>query len=138
MWLRSGYTEKGRDGCRVPIPWTVEGPSYGFGSDGSWLPQPEGWGELSVEAQDGVAGSTLELYRTATRIRAELLTGDEAMRWHDSAEGTLVFERGSGVVVCINCSDAPMDLPPGEVLVSSVDVSDGVLPADAAAWVLPT
>ena len=29
---------------------------YGFGPDGgSWLPQPDGWAELSVEAQDGVA-----------------------------------------------------------------------------------
>jgi alpha-glucosidase len=29
VWERSGHEEKGRDGCRVPIPWTVDGPSAG-------------------------------------------------------------------------------------------------------------
>ncbi len=51
----------GRDGCRVPLPWTTDGPdtSYGFSPAGAapaWLPQPPGWGDLSVQAQTGRAG----------------------------------------------------------------------------------
>ncbi|MFV2119442.1 glycoside hydrolase family 13 protein, partial [Streptomyces sp. Act-28] len=60
-----------RDGCRVPIPWTRDGSSYGFGPGGSWLPQPEGWGALSVAAQTGDPASTLELYRAALAVRRE-------------------------------------------------------------------
>ncbi len=45
----------GRDGCRVPIPWSGEEPPFGFGpgSGQPWLPQPAGWAKLSVAAQDG-------------------------------------------------------------------------------------
>ena len=64
IWERSGHTVRGRDSARVPIPWTREGPSLGFGSGPPWLPPPSSWSELSVEAQDGVDGSTLELYRS--------------------------------------------------------------------------
>ena len=71
VWTRSGHTEKGRDGCRVPIPWTSGGDSAGFGSNGSWLPQPDGWGERSVEAQDGDNTSMLALYRAALRLRRD-------------------------------------------------------------------
>ena len=38
-WVRSGHTNRGRDGCRVPVPWTAadgRGPSYGF-NDGCRL-----------------------------------------------------------------------------------------------------
>ncbi len=54
-FFRASGQDGFRDGCRVPIPWTVEGTSYGFGSGGSWLPQPATWGAPSVEAQTGVA-----------------------------------------------------------------------------------
>ena len=69
IWERSGHRVRGRDGCRVPIPWTRTGPSLGFGTGGPWLPQPDSWTDLSVEAQQGVAGSVLELYRTALALR---------------------------------------------------------------------
>ncbi|MGH3414276.1 MAG: glycoside hydrolase family 13 protein, partial [Marmoricola sp.] len=72
-WTRPGHTDKGRDGCRVPIPWTPDGPSYGFGSGTAHLPQPEWFGPLSVASQDADPGSTLNLYRTALRLRRELL-----------------------------------------------------------------
>ena len=56
IWERSGHQVRGRDGCRVPIPWTRSGPSLGFGSGAPWLPQPPSWSELSVEAQQGGRG----------------------------------------------------------------------------------
>ncbi|MFB6579614.1 alpha-amylase family glycosyl hydrolase [Streptomyces sp. NPDC056402] len=58
-----------RDGCRVPLPWSGAEPPYGFGPAGSWLPQPAGWGGLSVAAQTGDPHSTLELYRAALELR---------------------------------------------------------------------
>ena len=55
-WVRSGHTERGRDGCRVPIPWEADAPSYGFGpADASWLPQPPIWAEYALDRQRGRA-----------------------------------------------------------------------------------
>jgi alpha-glucosidase len=136
VWVRSDRTEKGRDGCRVPLPWKPEGPSFGFGEGGSWLPQPEGWGGFSVAVQDGVAGSTLELYRRALELRRDLLTGDEGLVWLDLGEDVLAFERSHSVVCVVNFSEAAVRLPPGEVLVSSAPIDAHGLASDAAAWVL--
>ena len=80
IWLRTGNTLKGRDGCRVPLPWDADGDSYGFGSGGGWLPQPAGFAPLSVARQLGDPDSTLELYRRALRLRHELQT-EEALEW---------------------------------------------------------
>ena len=135
VWERSGHTEKGRDGCRVPIPWTVDGPSAGFGSNGSWLPQPEGWGEWSVEAQDGVAGSTLEMYRRALRVRAESLVHDTDLEWIDHGAEVLAFRRGSGVTCIVNLGEASIELPRGEVLMASGEIEAGRLRPDDAVWI---
>src|SRR3990170_8298616 len=42
IWSRSGHTIRGRDGCRVPLPWAGDEPPFDFGPEGSrpWLPQP--------------------------------------------------------------------------------------------------
>ena len=64
--------------------------SYGFGAGGSWLPQPDGWGELSVEAQTGDPDSTLELYRTRARgcaASTPALGAGDAVEWLDGARG---------------------------------------------------
>lgn len=129
-----------RDGCRVPIPWTRGGSSYGFGSGGSWLPQPEVWGELSVEAQLGVPGSTLELYRTALAVRREQpsLGAGDRVEWLDAPEGVLAFRRGEFVCVA-NTTGEPVTVPSyGRLLVASteVTVADGAtsVPADTTTW----
>ena len=66
-----GHKDKGRDGCRVPLPWTRHGPSCGFSAVAGWLPQPPGWGgtrcrcsattrldPAAVRAAPGCAGSS--------------------------------------------------------------------------------
>ncbi|MFJ1597521.1 glycoside hydrolase family 13 protein [Streptomyces sp. NPDC088261] len=136
MWERTGHGQKGRDGCRVPLPWTREGSSYGFGAGGSWLPQPDGWGERSVEAQTGRAGSFLELYRTALSLRRDFL-GDERFTWLPSAPGELAFRKGAGLVCRVNLSDhpVPLSVPDGaEPLLASDPLPDGHLPPDTAVW----
>ncbi|MFI0787241.1 glycoside hydrolase family 13 protein [Streptomyces lydicus] len=137
VWTRSGGRLKGRDGCRVPLPWQRGGSSYGFGSGGSWLPQPPGWGELSVAAQQGVPGTPLELYRTALRLRRRLVA-DEALEWvgdsRTAADGVLHFRRTGGWSCVTNLSGEPRPLPPGELLVSSAPVSGAQLPPWTTAW----
>ncbi|MFJ8982815.1 glycoside hydrolase family 13 protein [Streptomyces sp. NPDC102282] len=144
-YFRAAGQDGYRDGCRVPIPWTTTGPSYGFGTGGSWLPQPEAWASLSVEAQTGQAGSTLEMYRSALAVRSAhpALGAADNLRWCDSAQDVLVFERaldGGPVFTCtVNLTGAPITLtPPGRLLLASASVSLGpdhvVLPSDATAW----
>ncbi|MFE3598262.1 glycoside hydrolase family 13 protein [Streptomyces sp. NPDC059096] len=140
MWERTGRTVKGRDGCRVPLPWTVSGTSHGFGPGGSWLPQPADWGAYSVEAQTGRPGSFLELYRTALTVRRGF-RGDERFVWLPSAEGELAFRKGAGLECRVNFSDVPVPLPAGAVplLGSEAPERDGVtgaplLAPDTAVW----
>ncbi|MEV7071922.1 glycoside hydrolase family 13 protein [Streptomyces sp. NPDC091972] len=134
IWEQTGRVRKGRDGCRVPLPWTRSGPSYGFGAGGSWLPQPQWFAEYAVEAQDGVEGSTLELYRTALRLRRKLLQGEE-LTWTDPGpDGVLDFVRHEGWRCVANLSDAAVPLPPGEVLMTSGPLEDGLLGPDTTAW----
>src|SRR5690606_35899537 len=83
-WERSGHTERGRDGCRVPMPWEAGSTAYGFGpSWQTWLPQPEVYGALAVDRQTGVPGSTLELYRSLLRHRRERGLGLGEPTWLD-------------------------------------------------------
>ena len=135
-WENSGHELKGRDGCRVPLPWTVDGPSFGFGGGAPWLPQPEWFGALSVEAQQGVAGSTLELYRAALAARNTHMRNDEQLEWLDLGDEVIAFRRGSGAVCVVNFGTSPVALPPGEVIVATTTVTDG-LPTDATAWIVP-
>ncbi|MGQ4399953.1 alpha-amylase family glycosyl hydrolase [Streptomyces hayashii] len=135
VWEQTGRVRKGRDGCRVPLPWTTTGPSYGFGAAGAWLPQPPVFARYAVAAQDGVAGSTLELYRTALRLRRKLLQGEELVWARQSPPGVLSFARHDGWRCVTNLSDASVPSPPGEVLLSSAPLGDdGLLPPDTTVW----
>ena len=132
-WERSGHTDRGRDGERVPIPWAGEAPPYGFSSsEATWLPMPEGWARLTVAAQRADAGSTLQLYREALRLRPGF--AGARFDWLDSPAGCLAFTRGD-VTVQLNAGDdaAPL-LGAGEVLLASGPLRDGVLPPDTAVW----
>ncbi|XVV36194.1 glycoside hydrolase family 13 protein [Streptomyces sp. CA-100214] len=134
IWEQTGHVRKGRDGCRVPLPWTTEGPSYGFGAGAAWLPQPPVFSGYSVQAQDGVADSTLELYRTALRLRRKLLDG-ESLTWSDDVPaGVLQFDRTDRWRCVTNLTGATVDLPAGEVLLSSSPLDGGRLGPDTTVW----
>jgi alpha-glucosidase len=128
LFFHSGGARKGRDGSRVPMPWTTTGPGFGFTVSEPWLPMPEQFGPQSVGAQSDDPTSTLELYRFALGHRP---TGD--FEWLDGPSGTLVFRRGD--VVCLVNVDAPtLALPSGDLVVASERVPDGLAPGTAA-WV---
>ena len=135
---------RGRDGCRVPLPWSTQGaPGYGFTSGEPWLPTPPGWGDRSVEAEERDPSSTLNLYREALRLRRSLVaTGERSLRWLSAPEQCLAFVRGgrqpmAGVV---NMGEVEEEVAVrGDVLLASgpgVGATGGhlTLPASTAAW----
>jgi alpha-glucosidase len=139
-WERSGRTVRGRDGCRVPLPWSGAEPPFGFSlapaSAQPWLPHPPAWKDHTAEAQTGDPGSTLELYRAALRIRREHpALGDGTLGWLDSPEGTLLFARDPGFVCAVNLSADPLGLPPNaEVLLATGPLEGDSLGQNTAAW----
>ena len=143
IWERSGHAVRGRDGCRVPMPWSGDAPPFGFSSSAStWLPQPAAWGPLTAERQAGDPASMLSLYRAALRLRRQhRALGRGGLRWVSSnAPDVLVLDlvvAAETVRVIANFGAAPVALPEGEVLLASLPLEDGRLPGESAAWVLP-
>lgn len=132
VWVMSGNTSKGRDGCRVPLPWTPDGSSFGFGDGGAWLPQPPHFGALSAASQTGDGASSLELHRAAIALRRELLLGNEQIDWLDLGDDVIAFDRPG--LRCVVNFGAPIPMPAGELLLASVQVDGDLLPTDAAVW----
>ena len=126
-------TEKGRDGCRVPLPWNGDGPSYGFGPGPATLPQPAWFASYAVDVQEGRPDSTLALYRSALTLRRGLQAGP-GFTWLRSPDAVLVFERTGGWVCAANFDVEPVELPPGEALLASGPLDDGRLPPGTTAW----
>jgi alpha-glucosidase len=145
---RTGGRLIGRDGCRVPLPWTRAGADFGFSETASsappWLPQPAEWGRYSVEAQLVDQDSFLSLYRAALRLRRDHpALGRGTLRWLDGPDapqgaGLLCFAREPGFIFALNLGDAPVPLPPHRdiLLASEPDPlgGDGRLPRDVAVW----
>jgi alpha-glucosidase len=123
IFERTGGERKGRDGCRVPIPWTRELPER------SWLPVPAAWSEKSVEAQLEADSSFLALHRRALELRPR-----GGFAWRESPPGTLVFDRG-GTTVAVNVDAESLSLPEGRVLLASEPGLDTALPPGTAAWI---
>ena len=122
IFKRTRGERKGRDGSRVPLPWTSDLPTL------SWLPVPASWSSVSIERQLEDEGSMLSLYRRALQSRAS-----GAFAWRDSAPGTLVFERDQ-LVCAVNVSADPFALPAGKLVLASETIG-AELPRGAAAWI---
>ncbi|WP_371619082.1 glycoside hydrolase family 13 protein [Streptomyces sp. NBC_00454] len=140
-WPRSGFTDRGRDGCRVPLPWSGDGAPYGFSPEGAtntpWLPQPPDWAGFSAAAQQGDPASTLELYRAALGLRRtepDLVAGEFA--WLPAPDGVLAFTRGAGFTCLVNLAAEAVELPPRSslLLASGPLTGSGLLPGGTAVW----
>jgi alpha-glucosidase len=121
----------------VPLPWEGSAPPFGFSPEGvkPWLPQPESWAELTVEAQLKDPESMLNLYRRALRLRHEVAAlQTDAFAWRVAPEGVLDFDRGPELRCVVNLSGEPFALGDAEMLVASVAIENGMLPHDSAAW----
>lgn len=153
MHFRSGGVDPGRDGCRVPLPWSGTNPPYGFSFDPqqpTWLPQPAGWAALTVEAQEDDPHSMLSLYRAALRVRRERADFTAQARrvasapsasparhveWLELGADVLAFRRGENTVSITNFGATALRLPAHrEVLLVSSPLDRGQLAPDSTAW----
>ncbi|GAB3524506.1 glycoside hydrolase family 13 protein [Arthrobacter monumenti] len=134
-FFRNPGKDIGRDGCRVPLPWTRDGSSFGFGTGNAHLPQPEWFGGSSVEAQQADPASTLSLYREALALRGRLQT-EEDLEWVDSDPEVLHFRRPNGWVAVANFGTKPIALPEGDLLIASGPIDGDVLPAETTVWLM--
>ncbi|MFJ8827002.1 glycoside hydrolase family 13 protein [Streptomyces sp. NPDC102467] len=134
---RSAGRRKGRDGCRVPLPWTRGGPSLGFGPGPAWLPQPSSYSPLSVEAQSGDPRSTLSLYRKALALRRTLVHVDAPLQWHSGRDAALL-DFSIGPLRCVvNLSNEPTALPADHLILLTSGLRAApqeTLMRDEAAW----
>jgi alpha-glucosidase len=140
-FARSGGESKGRDGCRVPMPWEGGVPSYGFGpGDRTWLPQPPEYGVLAADRQRHVPGSTLELYRTLLEVRRELRLGRGTLTWLDEFPETVlaftVTSTHGSVTILANFGETPLPLPDGAtILAASQPLEPGeTIGTDVTVW----
>jgi alpha-glucosidase len=143
LFIRTNGTEIGRDGCRVPLPWTSD-PTTSFGFSPvkvePWLPQPQNWADLSVEKELGDPRSMLSWYRTLMAHRP-MLSGD--LEWVDVGEANcLAFER-DGVLIVTNVGSATVELPAelvagrSVILASQPETTAPRLPSDTCVWLSP-
>jgi alpha-glucosidase len=135
IFARSGGVLLGRDGCRVPLPWSGTSQPYGFGPPGTvaWLPQPVTWAHLSVEAQSDDPASTLSFYRAALRLRRTLPRADR-VRWGSPPDDDVLVLDRPGLQCVVNMGSAAVAVT-GEVLIASAATPLGELPPDCAVWV---
>jgi len=140
IFARTDGERVGRDGCRVPLPWSGTQAPFGFGPAGTpWLPQPAGWADITVEAQEDNRDSTLNFYRAALAARRKNpALGDGSMQWVDAPVGVLIFRRGDDFACVVNFSDSAVPLPgrlaDATVIVASSDASQGTVAANSTVW----
>jgi alpha-glucosidase len=138
IFHRTGGERLGRDGCRVPLPWSGAVAPFGFTTGTPWLPMPPEWSSQTVEVQERDPRSSLSLHRAALAVRREhesLQTG--SFSWRESTAGTLAFAREGDdetIVCAVNVGADTVEFPAGELLLASAADVDGALPPDTAAW----
>jgi alpha-glucosidase len=146
IYIRTKGTQKGRDGARVPLPWSGENAPFGFTSGTPWLPMQDGWKELTVEKQSVEPKSSLNLYRNALNLRAEHLVNNGAIEWiespvHGSKNRSLLAYLRGNVSIFMNLGDLPIEVEiTGKVLIVSAGIPDGrdgkiTIPAVSTLWV---
>jgi alpha-glucosidase len=137
-FYRTNGERIGRDGCRVPLPWTENNDSFGFSVTGqAWLPQPLDWAEYSREAQEKNADSTLNLYKKALLLRKERNLGGGSFAWMPGySDGDVVAFVNGKTLVLMNMGTETATIPTFPVLLSSEGFAgdNGYLEADHAVW----
>lgn len=146
-FIRSGGAVKGRDGARVPLPWSGDATPFGFTSARPWLPINQSWQNLTIENEDSDSMSVLNLYRSAITLRALHLTGSGDIEWLESPfhgmrkDNLLVFKRGA-ITVAMNLSEKAQEIDVGgQVILLSSGILNGrdgkkQIPALSCIWSL--
>ncbi len=144
VYFRTGGIDKGRDGARVPMPWSND-LNFGFTKGNPWLPMSFDLSE-SVETQMQVKESSLNLYRSSLEIRsvhpALKKSRDQKIVWLETARGVIGFNRTPGLAIYSNTTNQEvlikLSRPAKLLLASANDVkivgSDLYLTADSTCW----
>ena len=130
---------RGRDGCRVPLPWSGDRPPV----------------RLLARAASAVAAAARRLGRShraarrpPTPARCSRCTGprsgsggrtpgfhETAFAWNDGPAEVLDFDRGAGLRCVVNLGAAAVPVPAdSRVLLASAPLDGRDLPPDAAVW----
>ncbi|MCC4248053.1 glycoside hydrolase family 13 protein [Microbacterium testaceum] len=135
-WFRTNGERYGRDGCRVPIPWSADAPAYGFNDTGAaWLPQPAEWAEFARDVQRDDPASTLSLYRSLLAERRAHGLGAGTLEWLEGFGDDVVAFRNGPITVIANLGDTAVALPAGDVVVASGPLDGASLPTDTTVWI---
>ncbi|QHT56204.1 glycoside hydrolase family 13 protein [Cellulomonas sp. H30R-01] len=133
-FFRSRGEQKGRDGCRVPLPWASHGPTLGFGDERAHLPVPASFERFAVDRQEGDADSTLAFYRRALAARRRL-QGAETLTWLPDVPASVVaFVRPGGWASVTNFGTTSVPMPAGQVVVSSSPLDGDRVPGETTVW----
>lgn len=140
-WLRTGHTVRGRDGCRVPLPWEADKENCGFSTGTPWLPQPAYWAEYAADVQIHDPNSTWNLYRSALARRRELQLAHGSVVWLTPEGDSLLAFRNGGVVLALNMgSEERVISGVSSVVISSheiaIDSAGAHVPPNCGAWLV--
>jgi alpha-glucosidase len=135
IFFRTQGENRGRDGCRIPMPWKGEIAPYGFSSNAStWLPMPDNWSKFTVEAQQHNDSSSLRLYQHLIALRKEhsaLRVGRvSVLGWADDVLKVRISDDVETFEVWLNFGNNDSQLPAGKVLMHSIG-SDVLGPSEA-------
>jgi alpha-glucosidase len=146
IYFRTQGAQKGRDGARVPLPWSGDNAPFGFTSATPWLPMQDSWKELTVDKQAADPKSSLNLYRNALSLRAEHLVNNGDIEWlespvHGSMNQSLLAYRRGDISIFMNLGDLAVEVEiTGKVLIVSAGIPDGrdgkiTIPPVSTLWV---
>ncbi|MFM7874525.1 MAG: alpha-amylase family glycosyl hydrolase, partial [Actinomycetota bacterium] len=144
VFFRTKGVDKGRDGARIPIPWSSQLPNYGFTTRKPWLPIPSTWQEHCVEAQVD-EDSHLTLYRKSLHMRKLLsrqIAPSTEITWIDTPKGVLAFSRGDDFFLYANTTGQSFELKlesESQIILSSsaqaqLKSDTLTLPAESTVW----
>lgn len=142
IWIRSKGEQLGRDGCRIPLPWSPHTPTLGFSdcpNAAAWLPQPENYGQLTRDAQQTEPDSMLTLYKRLLCLRKELSDSVSYVEWIDTDDPQLLAFDNGAFICLTNTSDDDLTVPVDmidRVLISTQEADDRTIPANSTLWVL--
>jgi alpha-glucosidase len=141
--IRSQGSDLGRDGCRVPLPWSALDKNFGFTSGTPWLPQMDSYVGYAIESEVQDSKSSLNFYKKTLHLRKihPALGGEGSVTLLESQSGVLVFTRDPGLVVVANTTENKimMKIQASSILhVSNAGVSLTAevleLPPNTTAW----
>ena len=146
IYFRTKGGQKGRDGARVPLPWSNDVAPFGFTSGTPWLPIQDSWKDLTIEKQNADPKSSLNIYRNALDLRAEHLVTTGDITWlesplHGSKNPSLLGYRRGNVSLYMNLGNSPTEVEiTGKVLIVSAGTPDGphgkiTIPPVSTLWV---